>query len=612
MTRPAFAAAPILLVLAVAFACLFERGRPYREGDGAMPETVRVRDLVPRDLEIGDRMAILGDGFPPGKQARVTFRGTLHRPGEQPVEGAEILVSATVQAPERIELSIDEPTQALFCGTGPRATHATFEGAVEVAFPASAPGAAPIVGVLEHTTIDVRPGAGASLRDREGEGQRVLAWIGVDAAVAAPGLIIEKVRPGSPAQAAGIAVGEVVTTFDGVHVGSMADVVPPPGERAVTIGIRAARSASPAARVVRIDGLRRQAAADGSFAVLIVFAALLFAWLFGAPAGPTVSAALQRIIARVRAARATKSATQRETSAPFGSAVIVDIVVWAMLGVLPFGPSTVAARFDVGLVFVAVATSLASAAFFARRSVWAGARAFVHVAWEQLPAAASVACVVLATGSLRIREIEDAQGGWPWEWLAFRSPAELLALGLLLGCSQDRTSPASPGRGLDALLEAHGAEAREGRSPWLAAAFRAHRLIVAGLASALFLGGWLLPGISAAQQDGRPLLELAGAAWFLAKTGLVAGLMAQTRWFSPRWSRAERSLHGALWAGPLLSVVVLAATAAWTSWGPSPAGQLLASASLITAFALIAVALTQRVRHGLTSATGNGRLSPFL
>src|SRR6185312_57314 len=51
----------------------------------AGPPLVTVSGLSPTDVEPGDRIAIAGDGFPPGKEARVRFRGTLHRPGERPI-----------------------------------------------------------------------------------------------------------------------------------------------------------------------------------------------------------------------------------------------------------------------------------------------------------------------------------------------------------------------------------------------------------------------------------------------------------------------------------------------------------------------------------------------
>jgi NADH-quinone oxidoreductase subunit H len=277
---------------------------------------------------------------------------------------------------------------------------------------------------------------------------------------------------------------------------------------------------------------------------------------------------------------------------------------------LPFGQYLIAAQFDVALLFVAAVAVAAAAAFVGRGSSWSGARASLAVVWLHAPAAAAVACAVVTTGSLRVQEIERAQGGFPWDWLAFRSPAALAALGLLLACAPveiERT--AAPAGSVRAWIEEDDARAPRGR--WLAAACRAHGILVAGLASVLFLGGWLLPGFAPAEQDARPALELAGAAWLLAKTWGIVILGAWARWSLPPWRLAERTRATALWLAPL-GVAAVAATAFWTWWGPAPAAQLLVSAALVAGVSLVAVALAVRLRHGLATAGHDGRLSPFL
>ena len=86
-----------------------------------------------------------------------------------PERSAEIVTTGTVIGPEHVELAFTEATQSLFCGAGDRAAHTTFEGDVEVAFAAAAPGAPPIAGELRHVVLDVRPGADAGRR-RAGRG----------------------------------------------------------------------------------------------------------------------------------------------------------------------------------------------------------------------------------------------------------------------------------------------------------------------------------------------------------------------------------------------------------------------------------------------------------
>ncbi len=624
------AQAPLLLALALA--CLFVGGRPSARDGETKP--LQVREVVPSEVEVGDRIAILGDGFAVGKPARVTFRGTLHRSGERPLVGADIVASAKVVDPERVELAFDEATQALFSGTGDRARHTTFAGDVEVAFAAAAPGEAPLAGLLHGVTLDVRPSANGSTIDLEPEGERVLAWMGVQGAARGSGLVVEAVKAGSRAEAAGMVGGDVITSFDGVRVTSAADVVPARGERTATIAMRSGSGANESVRVVPLDGLRRVLPSERVAGTLIALTAFGLVLLFAAPTGSTSAGALQRVVSRVRdrvgAVRSARAKAQpgsrrrgrgaerwalaramaavaRAAWPPCAPHAVADLVVCALLSAMPFGQYVIAARLDVGFLFVGAATSLAAAAFLTSGSAWRGARAALNVAWQHVPSAAAVASVVMMSGSLRIQEIERAQGGWPWDWLAFKSPAALAALGLLLASA--RIEPhTDPDRGLSRLLEdtdrPHGR-----RGPWLEAACRAHRLAIAGLASALFLGGWHLPGMSTAEPNAGVALELAGAAWLLAKTWAVAVTMAWIGWAVPRRDRRLRATW--LRLGPS-AVAMLAATAAWSYWSPSPASQLLVSLSLVVAVGLVGIAIVHRVHHGLTSAAGDGRVSGFI
>jgi NADH-quinone oxidoreductase subunit H len=622
------AVVPASLLLALALGCfLLGRGSFSREA-----QLLAVREIIPREVEAGDLVSISGSGFLPGKMARVTFRGTLFRPGRHPSRGAEISASARATGAERLELAFDEATQALFSGAGERSAHTTFDGDIEVAFPAGAPGAAPASGVLQHATLDVRPSETASVDDREGK--RLLAWIGVKAAARGSGLLVEAVEPGSRAEAAGMVTGDLVTRFDGVLVGSAADMVPPPGERWATIVVRTGRDAREETRVVAMDGFRGAPPAELLGAGLIALSALGIVGLFAAPTGAPLSAVLQRVVARirerVRAARErttagrprrgraepepwallrTLAAVGRAALPPYALSAAADLAPCALLAAMPFGQYVIATRLDVGLIFAAAATSLAAGAFV-RNGSWRGAGAALRVALEHVPAAVAVASVVMTTGSLRVQEIERAQGAWPWDWLAFRSPGALLALGLLLTSTRIEPESRLLDAGLSRWLEDADA-APEPRTPWLGATCRAHHVAMAGLATTLFLGGWHIPGLSASERDPGLALELAGAAWLLVKTWSLVVVMAWVGWALPRWDVGRTTCATWLRLGST-AVAALISTAAWTWWSPSPAAQLLVSFSLLGAVFLTAIALGHRLRHGLSGMAGEGRVSGFI
>src|SRR5437763_5774976 len=112
----------------------------------APPQLLNVLDFAPREAEVGDRLEVIGAGFPEGKAAHVVFKGTLYRPGRKPVKGVEIDVDAATSSADKIEMMFTEGLQTSFCGSGDDAIHTTFRGDVIVAFAASTPGALPITG----------------------------------------------------------------------------------------------------------------------------------------------------------------------------------------------------------------------------------------------------------------------------------------------------------------------------------------------------------------------------------------------------------------------------------------------------------------------------------
>ena len=181
----------------------------------------------------------------------------------------------------------------------------------------------------------------------------------------------------------------------------------------------------------------------------------------------------------------------------------------------------------------------------------------------------------------------------------------LLGAGIIAPDARERLT------GIARRIEGTPGEANTRRGPWLEAACRAHRLVVAGLGSTLFLGGWVLPGLSPTAQDARPALEVAGAAWLLVKTWGLVALLAWARTLLAQRTLAERSRRTALALAPL-SAAVLVATAAWTWWSPVGPAQLLVSGTLVAASALAITALAHRVRQGLDASHADGHLSPFL
>lgn len=576
-------------------------------------ELIQILDVTPRDLEVGDRMAIAGAGFPPGKPARITFRGSLHRPGEPAERGVVIEAAGAVVSPQRIELQVDEPIQSLFCQRGDRAVHTTFEGDLEVAFAAAAAGVAPVGGVLRGLALDFRPSARPFDVDREAQGDRFLAFVGIHpiSGTRETGLLVRDVAAGSAAEGAGIAPGDVLVRFDGLTVETAEDVVPAPGENEAEIGIRRGGSSNEMPRKIVVRGFRRAASVGLLWGWLAVLTALMIVLVGGAMAPPLVARAAESVASRFRARSAPAGAQEPAprmvagfVQAAFAAALpqsrtaaTGDLAVCVALAVLPFGQYPAMTKMDVGMLFLAVATALAAAAAMSAGSAPRAVSAVLHVLWQHVPGAVAVASVVVMTGSLSLREAAGVQGGWPSDWLGFRNPASLAAMWMLLRCA--RIEPQAPSR------------PRSTSNGWLDAIGRGHRLVVAGLVTALFLGGWSLPGLTSAQQGSRPALQALGAAAYLAKVIVVTSVVAASRWTAPAATYREQARRTALVFIPLSMACFLAITA-YGGWGPPAAVQMLASASLIMVVMFVAVGFGRRLIFGLTAGADDAHLSPFL
>src|SRR5258706_14993561 len=94
----------------------------------APPQLLNVLDFAPREAEVGDRLEVIGAGFPEGKTAHVVFKGTLHRPGRKPIKGVEIDVDAASSSADKVDMMFTEGLQTAFCGSGDDAAHTTFRG----------------------------------------------------------------------------------------------------------------------------------------------------------------------------------------------------------------------------------------------------------------------------------------------------------------------------------------------------------------------------------------------------------------------------------------------------------------------------------------------------
>ncbi|MBI2395232.1 MAG: PDZ domain-containing protein [Deltaproteobacteria bacterium] len=529
------------------------------------PTTLTVSGVEPREVDIGDRIEISGGGFPTRKTARIIFRGTVHRAGI-PGEPVAAAIEVESRSEGRLEIPVDGALADRFAATGD-AGHATFRGDVTVTFAPGEPGAAALAGKATGVVLDVRGGRSAKPERREQLAKSALDQLGIEiggVAAASGGLVVGAVRSGSPASGAGLLPNDVILDFDGVRVGAVADLVPS-GDEVAMVNVRRTEGGELRTIAIPLDGVARRVPKTFAFAGSLVGAASLLLLL--AMRRPSATAAIveRRIAVRVRALAERRGARLRE-----GWRAALSVLA----GERAFRPSLDAVLFTGAVALVGCAApmlapdldaatlSLAAIAGASALALTGGAS--VGVAATHGAGALAIASSVITSGSFRMSDVLRAQGAAPWEWLAFRSPATLLAASvwIVAAASVGASSTASKARPSE-----RGAVA-----------------VAAALVAVFFFGGWRVPGARAIEHQGWSLAAI-GAAIFVAKAWLAALAIDVVRALLPivhAHGRGPRMLVPAALLGPVLSI-------AWTMAQPSVG---VVRAVALATFGAIAVMVT--------------------
>ena len=198
------------------------------------PNLLELNDLNPHALEVGDRLTLMGSGFPEGRAAKVSFQGDVFRAGQSPLRDVTIVATAAASDPHSIAVTLNPELAREFCGAGD-AVHATFRGATTAAFQARESGAPPVRGTLEGVVLDVNPASISkqALAAHEAEAQRFAEYAGMAVLHSEERdvLLIDTVDPDGRASRAGLLPGDALLELDGVRLASLSDLIPPPRAR---------------------------------------------------------------------------------------------------------------------------------------------------------------------------------------------------------------------------------------------------------------------------------------------------------------------------------------------------------------------------------------------
>ena len=622
---------------------------------------LQLLDVVPREVDVGDRIEVLGINLPSGtdtKEATVTFKATeLRRPGQAVQRDQVIEVEGARMANGKIAMIFTEGLQARFCGQGDDAEHTTFFGDVVVSLaPTSAEGQ-PVTGTVKGVTIDFRPPTPrrAVIAAREREADRFLTFLGITLAADSPsagGLVVGEVRPASAADKAQMLPNDLIVSFEGVKVMSKGDLIPTGHDRLPGIGIKRGAEA-PVIRQISIDGFSPSVPSDLLAALIVLGIAAAIILLFMAPTAGIITWVERRVSARMQSrigpnragpqgflvwmADGIKS-IMKEDVVPTESdhplfklaPYLVFVGVSATFVVMPFGQKLIAADLDIGILFVIAVTSLVTIGLmtggWASNNKWSllgGIRSAAQIISYEIPGAVAIVCIVMMTGSLRLQDIIGAQGGmgssvldvggWPWYWYVFRNPITfaLFFLYFTTALAEGNRAPFDLPEAESELVAGYSTEYSGMRYLFFFFAEWANVFVMCGIASALFLGGWQVPGVTPAQQEASWLLQGAGFIIFQLKSWVLIFVVIWIRWTLPR-VRIDQMMNLCWkWFVPL-SFAAFMLTAIWMVIGVPKLFELVISVATFLVWSYLMFHFVRRVQFNLREAKVALHLNPFL
>jgi len=545
------------------------------EGSRGDPELLVVADVGPPQLELGDRVEIVGDGFPEGRPATVEFEGNLHRVGDPEVRSYRHSFAARSAGRSLVAFAPTEAELQQLVGSGDSAAHTTFRGSVRVAFGSRQAKAGPVYGTLENVVMDVFPWnvPEAVRRTHSAEAARFGQFLGVT--FGGTGFEVTLVKPGSLAERAGILGGDVLLALDGVRLSGPNDFFVTGGQPRANLELRRGRLEDPLELSLPVEGFRpvpptRLAGA----ALLIAFAAALVL-VFRAPSLSLLVWIERRIVERTLERRAASARGATPTRRSFRESLLArDLLppnlVGGLLRPVPYfvflGASAVFAALAVGQSLVApgldliclfslsVAANVVGALLLGgwrARDTWSlahGIRAAGAALLFQVPAALALGTAFVHSGTLDAAALVSLQGAWPWKFLAFESPMLLLGCVVLLGTGLPESSRRGYGvASLDAAEASGPLGHRISRSLCFFAEML-HLFVCSGLAVVVFLGGWAHGADAAAATT---LGALLGAGVLQLKTWVVVFCLLGMRWAMSHVARNDLFGFWLRWLFPL-------------------------------------------------------------
>ncbi len=218
-------------------------------------------------------------------------------------------------------------------------------------------------------------------------------------------------------------------------------------------------------------------------------------------------------------------------------AIAPALAAWA---VIPFDAELVLADINAGLLYILAIGSisvygiiLAGWASNSKYAFLGAMRSAAQVVSYEIAMGFALVGVLIASGSLNLGEIVQAQAGgfWHWFWLPL---FPLFLVYFISGVAETNRAPFDVAEGESEIVAGFHVEYSGMAFALFFLAEYIEMILISALASLMFLGGWLSPF------EGIPLLESAfggvpGILWFLSKTAIFLFFYLWMRATFPRY-----------------------------------------------------------------------------
>jgi NADH-quinone oxidoreductase subunit H len=218
--------------------------------------------------------------------------------------------------------------------------------------------------------------------------------------------------------------------------------------------------------------------------------------------------------------------------APF----VVFLGAFAAFVVVPFGASSYVTDLNIGVLYVVASGSLSVVGIIMagwasnnKYSLYGGMRAAAQVISYEIPAAIAIMTVIIHVGSLSMVDIVNHQQGGILHWFVFRNPFIFLAfiVYFIASLAEVNRTPFDIPEAESELVAGFHTEYSGMRFAFFFLAEYANMILVASVATTLFLGGWtsVLPGTTQ---------FIPGPIMFFGKALVVIFIQMWLRWSVPR------------------------------------------------------------------------------